>query len=205
VAERAQDFRNPNSVAHKSFDLATVHPEYSGVPRMNAAAKRVVAAFLDKPTEMHAEAQVLRAFENVRFGLPLDAVDRINELVNSHVSEPELLFSAAAADCLPNDLSAGARYPATGHCYPQILRLHLVLRLLRADYVAYPRVKVTASLLRYLWSKVSHAFCSGSPSWLVSHDCASSNEEYGTSAECAWLLAREAGQKPASAARQESG
>ena len=94
VAYRNPGFRNPSAVALKSFDLATVHPDYSGIPgHGGATVKRVIAAFLDRPAEMQAEAQALRAFESLRSGLPLGVVDRINELIYDLISEPELLFA----------------------------------------------------------------------------------------------------------------
>jgi restriction endonuclease Mrr len=94
VAGRGSDFRNPSAVARKSFDLAPAHPEYSGIRTHGSATdKRVIAEFLDRPAEMHAEAQALRAFESLRFGLPLGVADRINKLIHDLVSEPELLFA----------------------------------------------------------------------------------------------------------------
>ena len=59
---RRADFRNPNGVARKSFDIATAHPSYTGVPTHGGATdKAVIAAFLERPAEMRAEAQALRA------------------------------------------------------------------------------------------------------------------------------------------------
>jgi len=61
-AGRRLDFRNSNGVARKSFDIATAHPGYSGVPTHGGATdKRVIAEFLARPAEMRAEAQALRA------------------------------------------------------------------------------------------------------------------------------------------------
>jgi 5-methylcytosine-specific restriction enzyme A len=61
-AARRPDFRNPNGVARKSFDIATAHPDYSGVPTHGGATdKLVIAQFLTRPAEMRAEAQALRA------------------------------------------------------------------------------------------------------------------------------------------------
>lgn len=59
---RLPDFRNPNGVARKSFDIATAHPDYPGVPTHGGATdKRVIAEFLARPLEMRAEAEALRA------------------------------------------------------------------------------------------------------------------------------------------------
>src|SRR5438045_3980990 len=61
-AARRPDFRNPNGVARKSFDIATAHPDYSGVPTHGGATdKRVIAEFLARPAEMREEAQALHA------------------------------------------------------------------------------------------------------------------------------------------------
>lgn len=61
-AARLSDFRNPNGVARKSFDIATAHPDYPGVPTHGGAMdKRVIAEFLARPAEMRAEAAALRA------------------------------------------------------------------------------------------------------------------------------------------------
>jgi 5-methylcytosine-specific restriction enzyme A len=61
-AIRLPDFRNPNGVARKSFDIATAHPDYPGVPTHGGTTdKRVIAEFLARPTEMHVAAQALRA------------------------------------------------------------------------------------------------------------------------------------------------
>ena len=41
---------------------ATAHPDYPGVPTHGGATdKRVIAEFLDRPAEMRAEAEALRA------------------------------------------------------------------------------------------------------------------------------------------------
>lgn len=59
---RLPDFRNANGVARKTVDLATAHPEYQGVPTHGGATDReVLTAFLDRPAELNAEAQSLRA------------------------------------------------------------------------------------------------------------------------------------------------
>jgi 5-methylcytosine-specific restriction enzyme A len=59
---RLPDFRNPNGVARKSFDIATAHPDYPGVATHGGATdKRVIAEFLTRPAEMQAEAAALRA------------------------------------------------------------------------------------------------------------------------------------------------
>jgi 5-methylcytosine-specific restriction enzyme A len=60
-AARLPDFRNPNGVARKSYDIATAHPDYRGVPTHGGATDRaVIAEFLARPAELHAQAEALR-------------------------------------------------------------------------------------------------------------------------------------------------
>jgi len=58
---RGDDFRNPNSIQHKTADIATAHPEYKGkTTKGGRLTKEVVRAFLDRPQEMLAAAERIR-------------------------------------------------------------------------------------------------------------------------------------------------
>lgn len=58
---RGLDFRNPNTVALQSRDMATAHPAYQGRPMHGSVrCKAVVGEFLARPDEMHEHAQLLR-------------------------------------------------------------------------------------------------------------------------------------------------
>lgn len=58
---RLANFRNANGVARKTADIATAHPDYRGVRTHGGATdRRVIAAFMADPAEMHARAQALR-------------------------------------------------------------------------------------------------------------------------------------------------
>ncbi|GAA5003156.1 HNH endonuclease [Kitasatospora paranensis] len=60
-ASRSSSFRNANSVARKTADLATHHPHYEGKPTKGGAADlAVLKAFLDSPVEMAAAAHLIR-------------------------------------------------------------------------------------------------------------------------------------------------
>nr|WTB33645.1 HNH endonuclease [Streptomyces sp. NBC_00830] len=61
-AARNEKFRNPNGVARKTSDLATNHPDYRG-KRTNCGATdhRVIQAFIERPLEMTAAAQLIGA------------------------------------------------------------------------------------------------------------------------------------------------
>ncbi|MFJ9780907.1 HNH endonuclease [Amycolatopsis sp. NPDC101161] len=59
---RGPTFRNPNSVQRKTSDIATQHPAYTGKPtRGGKLDKLVLRAFLDRPDEMHEQAEAIRA------------------------------------------------------------------------------------------------------------------------------------------------
>ncbi|WP_328452003.1 HNH endonuclease [Amycolatopsis sp. NBC_00438] len=59
---RGTTFRNPNSVQRKTADIATQHPDYRGKPtRGGKLDKEILRAFLDRPVEMHAQADAIRA------------------------------------------------------------------------------------------------------------------------------------------------
>ena len=71
AAERAVDFRSPNSVQRKMYDLSTLLPSYRGVPTKGGHTTReVLEAFLAKPMEMDALAAKLRAEINAKRTLP---------------------------------------------------------------------------------------------------------------------------------------
>lgn len=62
VELRQHNFRNPNSVQHKTYDIETQVPGYSGKPKRGGRLDReVLRAFLDRPDEMRAEAEAIRA------------------------------------------------------------------------------------------------------------------------------------------------
>ncbi|MET9631920.1 hypothetical protein ABZX92_31095 [Lentzea sp. NPDC006480] len=60
--QHGPDFRSPASVGRKTADIATVHPDYRGVPtRGGRLTPEVMRDFLDRPEEMLAEAARLRS------------------------------------------------------------------------------------------------------------------------------------------------
>lgn len=60
--ERGADFRSANSVQRKMYDFTTLLPTYAGTPTKGGRATReVLAAFLEHPDEMDAEATALLA------------------------------------------------------------------------------------------------------------------------------------------------
>jgi 5-methylcytosine-specific restriction enzyme A len=62
VDVRGGDFRNRNGVARKTADIATQHPEYAGKPTNGGRHDReVLLAFLQRPDEMEAEAEAIKA------------------------------------------------------------------------------------------------------------------------------------------------
>ncbi|MFG2249056.1 HNH endonuclease [Spirillospora sp. NPDC048823] len=61
LAARADDFRSPSSVQHKTADIATVHPSYAGkTTKGGRLTKEAVDAFLARPQEMLEAAQRIR-------------------------------------------------------------------------------------------------------------------------------------------------
>lgn len=77
LADRATTFRNRNSVARKSYDIATWHRDYTGKrTRGGQLDREVLAAFLENPDEMSQRAERIRsnasvgAFDNL---IPVDA------------------------------------------------------------------------------------------------------------------------------------
>lgn len=59
---RSDTFRNPNGVARKTADIATSHPAAVGRrTNGNRLDREVLLEFLDRPDELHAEAEAIRA------------------------------------------------------------------------------------------------------------------------------------------------
>jgi 5-methylcytosine-specific restriction enzyme A len=60
-SDRDPDFRNPNSVARKTWDVATIHPTYEGRPTRGGKTDAVVVRrFVADPDGMAASAAALR-------------------------------------------------------------------------------------------------------------------------------------------------
>jgi 5-methylcytosine-specific restriction enzyme A len=60
-ALRDETFRSPSSVQRKSYDIATNHPDYAGVPTRGGSLERgVLDDFLHRPDEMLAAAERIR-------------------------------------------------------------------------------------------------------------------------------------------------
>jgi hypothetical protein len=58
---RLPSFRNAAGVARKTYNIATVHPDYMGPPSNgNKLDKKVLDEFLDDPEQMHRYARSLR-------------------------------------------------------------------------------------------------------------------------------------------------
>jgi 5-methylcytosine-specific restriction enzyme A len=61
-AHRGPTFRNPNSVQRKTADIMTWHPDYQKArTRGGKLDRKILQAFLDRPAEMHAQADAIRA------------------------------------------------------------------------------------------------------------------------------------------------
>lgn len=59
---RHHNFRNPNSVQHKTYDIEAQLPHYKGKPKKGGELDReVLQAFLNRTEEMQAEAESIRA------------------------------------------------------------------------------------------------------------------------------------------------
>lgn len=83
---RGPRFRNPNGVARKTYDIATHHPDYQGVPTKGGAGDlEVLRDFLDREDEMRQIAQLIRA-----------GVDS-GELVEASEAVPDIDLGAAEA------------------------------------------------------------------------------------------------------------
>jgi 5-methylcytosine-specific restriction enzyme A len=87
---RMPNFRNPNGVARKTADIATAHPDYSGVRTHGGVTDRqVIAAFLANPAEMQARALALR--EAATQGQLVDLSGAVDE-ENDQATEGALLI-----------------------------------------------------------------------------------------------------------------
>jgi 5-methylcytosine-specific restriction enzyme A len=59
---RGPRFRNPNGVARKTYDIATRHPDYRGVPTKGGAGDlEVLRDFLEREGDMRGIAEMIRA------------------------------------------------------------------------------------------------------------------------------------------------
>jgi 5-methylcytosine-specific restriction protein A len=89
---RGPKFRNPNGVARKTYDLATHHPDYQGVPTHGGATDlEVLRDFLEREEEMRRAAQLIRSGVESGELARLDAaVNDVDEL-DSEASEGRLL------------------------------------------------------------------------------------------------------------------
>jgi len=89
---RGPKFRNLNSVARKSYDLATHHPDYTGKPTKGGAGDiQVLHDFLDDGPFMHKIAQAIRVIveSDARLDLPV-ALEDVDE-AESEAREGRLL------------------------------------------------------------------------------------------------------------------
>lgn len=89
-AERGPKFRSQNSVARKSADIATWHPDYQGSRTKGGAIDRVVLGqFLEDPERMHRIAAEIRAA--IDSGVAMDEFSVPEELETEGVTEGRLL------------------------------------------------------------------------------------------------------------------
>ncbi|WP_245687109.1 hypothetical protein [Streptacidiphilus griseoplanus] len=59
---RNEKFRNPNGVERKTYDLMSNHPDYQGKStNCGATDLKVIQAFIERPLDMAAAAQLIRA------------------------------------------------------------------------------------------------------------------------------------------------
>jgi 5-methylcytosine-specific restriction protein A len=91
LADRGPTFRNRNSVARKSYDISTAHPEYAGKPtRGGRLDKDVLDAFLERPADMKQLAHRIREGAAAGTFDDLVTVDE-NELAEIEAPEGKLL------------------------------------------------------------------------------------------------------------------
>ena len=90
---RGPKFRNRNGVSRKTYDLATHHPDYQGVPTRGGAGDVVVLQeFLDNGPVMTAAADAIRqGVESGRLLDDLDDLHDIDELDDEEATEGRLL------------------------------------------------------------------------------------------------------------------
>lgn len=61
IESRPDNFRSASSVAHKTADIATAHPDYDGSPKNGGTLdKEVLSDFLENPEKMHKLADSIR-------------------------------------------------------------------------------------------------------------------------------------------------
>jgi 5-methylcytosine-specific restriction protein A len=90
---RGPKFRNRNGVSRKTYDLATHHPDYKGVPTRGGAGDLIVLQeFLDNGPMMSAVADAIRqGVESGRLLDDLDDLHDIDELDDEEAIEGRLL------------------------------------------------------------------------------------------------------------------
>lgn len=90
---RGPKFRNRNGVSRKTYDIATHHPDYKGVPTRGGAGDLVVLQeFLDNGPLMSAAAAAIRqGVESGRLLDDLDDLHDIDELDDEEATEGRLL------------------------------------------------------------------------------------------------------------------
>lgn len=73
------DFRNPNGVAHKTSDIATLHPDYPGKPTHGGQCDAsVLGEFLRDPTTMSQLAHAIREAADDTADLSVDGLDDLD-------------------------------------------------------------------------------------------------------------------------------
>lgn len=86
--ERAADYRNHNSAALKTSNIASVHPDYQGTPTKGGQLDReVLQDFLERPEEMARAAVLLR--EGLRSGALQPVLPEDDEADEDEASAPE--------------------------------------------------------------------------------------------------------------------
>ncbi len=94
-AARDDDFRSPDSVQRKMYDLSTLLPTYTGKPTKGGRTTReVLGAFLERPEEMNALAARLRAGVESREKPPIGSANAIDTDWESDVDTPEADYEA---------------------------------------------------------------------------------------------------------------
>jgi 5-methylcytosine-specific restriction protein A len=87
-ADRNETFRNHNSVARKTFDIATRHPDYRGKPTKGGALDvEVLHEFLARPDQMAEVAHLIR--QGISTGELQDLVQADDEELDDDFSAPE--------------------------------------------------------------------------------------------------------------------
>jgi 5-methylcytosine-specific restriction enzyme A len=91
IEVRGTRFRNPNGVSRKSYDIATRHPDYQGVPTKGGAGDReVLHDFFEREDEMRRTAELIRA--GIESGDLIDSGDAVPDIdLEAEASEGRLL------------------------------------------------------------------------------------------------------------------